>query len=436
MKKTISLFVLFLVLFALTSCDKERDVPERIDYNPTAAQVLESVKNISVNNQVLTFDKVENAVSYEVEIYKDDKLVVETIVGKNSLDLTQYHLLGTYTVKIKAVKGINSSEVVTQTISLLTPVEDVILEAEAGLLDYTLYKGNGLAHGGAYIGDIDNCGQGVYYNVFCYVAGEYTLEAHYLTDVINSFHEVYVNGVYQTKFVYDETTGWGNASSINTKAEAVILTLNAGWNEICIIKNGVSSNNYGGWAELDYFVLKGKNYTYDPNQSIQENATYRLEAEMGCAIKQTQVSGGFRWYNNNRINVPMPCAKASLGYLRGNFDVANDGIEWQFTTKRAGKYEVKISYASDSNNGACRIYFYNGTQNLRDTTVSASDLLNRYHEQIITLDLGNGWDNPKVNTKTFVLELSQGENFIYALRSADELGYFQLDYIELVYIGE
>ena len=47
---------------------------------------------------------------------------------------------------------------------------------------------------------------------------------------------------------------------------------------ICLIKNGTSDDNYGGWAELDYLVIKGMNYEYNPFEFESTIPSYRLEA--------------------------------------------------------------------------------------------------------------------------------------------------------------
>ena len=439
MHNVIRVLLFVFIAFALTSCDEkvEREVPESIPYEPSADTILSKVENIKVENKILTFDAVSNAVSYEVEIYSEDKLVVSTIIGKPSLDLSLYYLMGSYDVKIKAVKGINSSEVVSAKINVLEKVEDVILEAESGLLDYTLYKKNELAHGNVYIGNIDNCGQGIYYNYFCYVEGSYDLEVHYLTEAIGSKHDVLINGEHSTTITYDENTGWGTASNMNTAVKVVTVQFKQGWNTLCIIKNGTSDDNYGGWAELDYLVVKGMNYEYNPFEFETTIPSYRLEAELGCAIKRTETEEGYRWVNNNSNNVPMPVYNASAGYLRGDFAEVGEGIEWQLTCSKAGKYQVTISYATSSEEESAKIYFYNSDKTFRDNTISALELLEKYNQTIISLDDGNGWDNPKINEQTFVLELKEGSNFIYALREeATESGYFQIDYIELTYMEE
>ena len=431
MSKIFKVILFTLVLFTLISCDTKREVFETISYEPNYEYNLSNVLNVRLEGKILIFDEVLNAVSYEVEIYKDDKLIVSTIIGKTSLDLSSYHLFGTYVVKIKAARGLNYSEVSTVTINVLEDVDDVVLEAEDGLLDYTLYKGNNLAHGGAYIGDIDNCGQGVYYNYNCPVAGTYDIEVHYMRGVVDSKHDLFINGTYTETVIYDENTGWGTASAINTATKTVSVNLNEGWNTICLIKNGTESDNYGGWAELDYLVVKGRNYTYDPSNMDKNLPLFRLEAELGAAIKRVDNQDGYKWVKNNTNNPPSPVCDASLGYLRGNFNTIGEGIEWQFNCNRSGSYEVTICYATAD---SAKIYFYNSDINFRDNVISANDLLTKYNQIIINLDSVNGWDNLAICSQKFILELNNGSNFIYALR--EEVGYFQIDYIELRFIGE
>ena len=95
---------------------------------------------------------------------------------------------------------------------------------------------------------------------------------------------------------------------------------------------------------------------------------------------------------------------------------------------------VVFAHEYDANESA--IVFYHHYQTLRGVKVQADELEN-YNQNIVNLDQGLGWDKPVVNSETFVLELQEGENFIYAIReeSADK-GYFQIDYIELNYMEE
>ena len=60
-------------------------------------------------------------------------------------------------------------------------------------------------------------------------------------------------------------------------------------------------------------------------------------------------------------------------------------------------------------------------------------LQTNYLKGILDLDAGSGWDNYQVNSITLELELSEGDNFIYVTKDSEY--YFQLDYIDLTYIG-
>ena len=440
MKKLFSLLIMSIVLFTVFGCAENKlPTEDNITYIPSESSSLGKVKNIQVKGQILSFDSVENAVSYELEIYKDNKLVVQEIIGKNFLDLSPYHLIGTYTLKIKAAKGLNYGELTTAEIVVMEKVNDVRLEAEDGLMDYSLYKGNKLSSGNAYVGDIDDCGMGLYYNYFCHVAGEYDLEAYYLTESIGSKHDVFVNGSYADSFVYNTNTGWGTAEHFETACTKIKINLIQGWNTICVMKNGSEAENYGGWAELDYLVLKGQDLYYNQEDfaliNTKVSSTYRLEAELACPLSRTIIDGLYKW-DVYKGNVPMPVSQASNGYLRGNLDETGQGMEWQFNCRRAGKYQVTVVFAHEYDANESAIVFYHHYQTLRGVKVQADELEN-YNQNIVNLDQGLGWDKPVVNSETFVLELQEGENFIYAIReeSADK-GYFQIDYIELNYMEE
>ena len=350
--------------------------------------------------------------------------------------MTTYNLAGTYTVKIQPYNGTYTAEFVDHTFTILSVVTDVKLEAERNMLNFAKqYKDNALASGGAYAGSVDNCGQGFYINYFNYVAGDYTLEAYYMTASVGSFHGVYINGVKQGRLDYTENTGWGTAERIAPACATLTITLTEGWNTICIIKDGTQSENWGGWAEMDYFILKGSNATYNIDDYSEYNLdapdTYRLEAELGGHIKRYYEGDNAKWYADTIV--PGAVAGTSHGYRVAGIDNYGQGLEWYLECRRAGKYRVTVSFAHAYEANCSKIYFYHSTTHLREQMMTIEYLQTNYLKGILDLDAGSGWDNYQVNSITLELELSEGDNFIYVTKDSEY--YFQLDYIDLTYIG-
>lgn len=392
--------------------------------------VLDAVSDLAFGNDSLTFTAVENADEYLIEFYKGEEKVTETVINTTSLDVTTLDLAGNYNVKVYALKGEVRSESSSIAITILSIVNDMILEAEEGLYNYGAYRGNPLAHNGVYVGGIDNCGQGVYYNVFCYVEGEYDFDCYYTTGAPVSLDEVWVNGSYQATFSFTENTGWGSATSYNPALATVKINLLTGWNTISVMKNGNDTNNYGGWAELDYFVLKGGNKKYNIDDFTEYDTSmkdsYRLEAEMAAQIGRTTNEDSMTW--GIRGNAPTPCSGASNGFIMANINDMGQGLEWRFSAPKEGTYELKISFAHAYENDFSTVFFYNSTYTLRDTAYT-NESLSEFNKQPLSLDQGNGWSAPIMNTRTIDLSLQKGDNFIYAIRETE--CWFQIDYIEL-----
>ena len=397
---------------------------------------LVSVSNVSFEDNILAFDNVLNAEGYVLEFYKEDVKVFEERISSNALDVTTYNLAGTYTVKIQPYNGTYTAEFVDHTFTILSVVADVKLEAERNMLNFAKqYKDNALASGGAYAGSIDNCGQGFYINYFNYVAGDFTLEAYYMTASVGSFHGVYINGVKQGRLDYTENTGWGTAERIAPACATLTITLTKGWNTICILKDGTQSENWGGWAEMDYFIIKGTNATYNIDDYSEYNLdapdTYRLEAELGGHIKRYYEGDNAKWYADTIV--PGAVAGTSHGYRVAGIDNYGQGLEWYLECRRAGKYRVTVSFAHAYEANCSKIYFYHSTTHLREQMMTIEYLQTNYLKGILDLDAGSGWDNYQVNSITLELELSEGDNFIYVTKDSEY--YFQLDYIDLTYIG-
>jgi len=377
---------------------------------------LDAPQNLQFVNGVISFDEVSGAEAYEIEITKEDAIVFNSTIDTTSYDTDGLGLEGSNTLSVVAVSNNGRSEAATLEIEVLIPEQDVILEAENGLIGFgdknnSTFRNNDLAHGGAYAGGIDNCGQGVHFEYYSYIAGVHDFEVYYTTGVIGSYHNIYVNGENQATAVYEENTGWGGIGSYNAAEVTVSISLNVGWNTIDIIKDGTSSDNpsYGGWAELDYFVIKGTGEEYNPDDFIMGNPVYKLEGELGTQIKWN----GDAWTTSN------PAAyseNASNHYIQGNIDAVGDGIEWHFSAPKTGTYRVELAYAHANTEGETFATF--------TTSEDRTPI-------VMNLPVTNlGWGNPVVNSSTVDITLNAGDNFIYCKKGEGSQS-FQVDYITL-----
>ena len=400
--------------------------------------VLNPATNINYVDGTLDFDGADLATEYKIVIMKNSEVVITEIITETQLNLANYNLAGSYTVEIYSHSGEYVLETpATYTFTILSKVDDVVLEAELGLQAYAnMYKGNELAHGGAYVGSIDNCGQGVTLDYFCYISGEYTLEAYYMTDAVGSYHNVYVNGNKQTRLDYGEKTGWGSDTKINTAKAVTTITLEKGWNRILVIKDGTEQDNWGAWAELDYFVVKGIDATYNIDDYSEYDLvapnTYRLEGEQASFINRVDSKWGF----SNLV--PFYSENASSKYMIGGIDAIGQGLEWHICANKSGKYRVTVVYAYDVWDGGnydVKLSFYHSTTHLRGVTMTG-EVLQQYKVTDLQIDANwNGWGIPLVNSQTFEIDLVEGDNFIYLTKELQDV-YCQIDYIELTEIIE
>ena len=399
--------------------------------------VLEQVSNINYVEGMLSFNAVNLATEYQVVLKKNGVTVLTESTSKTYLDLSSYNLGGNYDVEIYSRSGGYTLETpATYSFNIVGVVRDVIIEAEIALQAYAnMYKGNELAHGGAYVGNIDNCGQGVTIDYFCYIAGEYELDAYYMTEVTGSYHNVYVNGIKQGRLDYTENTGWGSAAAINTAKATTTITLEKGWNKIVVIKDGTEQDNWGGYAELDYFVVKGTNAIYNIDDysayDLVAPSTYRFEGEQASFINRVDS----KWVFSNLV--PFYSENASSKYMIGDIDAVGQGLEWHLAANKSGKYRVTVSYAYyvwEGANDNVVLAFYHSTAHLRDVSMTSEEL-QQYKVADLQIDAAwQGWGAPMVNSVTFEIDLVEGDNFIYLIKEIANV-YCQIDYIELTYIG-
>ena len=398
--------------------------------------VLPIVSNINYEAGLLTFDGVAEATSYQVIIKKEDVEVFANNITETSLDLSEAGLAGSYQVEIYSRNGVYvSDDVATYSFTIFSIIEDIVIEAEIGLQAYAnMYKANNLAHGGAYVGSIDNCGQGVTLDYFCYVAGEYEVDAYYMTGVEGAYHNVYVNGKKQARLDYSVVTGWGSSDAINTAKTSTTLTLEKGWNKIVVIKDGIEQDNWGGYAELDFFIVKGTGVTYNVDDYSEYNLIapdkYRLEGEQASFINRVDS----QWVFSNLV--PFYSENASSKYMIGGIDAVGQGLEWHLNINRGGKYRVTVVYAYDVWHGGnydVKLSFYHSNTHLRNF-VMTNENLQQYKITDLQIDgVYQGWGVPVVNSTTFDIDLVEGDNFIYLTKELQDV-YCQIDYIELTEI--
>ena len=310
---------------------------------------------------------------------------------------------------------------------LWSGVADKVIEAEYAALDFgSLYKSDSTASNGAYIGDINKAGQGLQYYYFSYAAGEFDLDAYYVSKMTdNPTSKVLVNDEEQGYFEMENVGVWNDMTK--AKVATVKVKLNKGWNKINILKG----NSY---AQFDKFVLKaGTGFDLREFDGYDFNVapSYRLEAELGTPLLKNAETGKWK-YDSSKY--PRTVAGASLGYYIGGIDALGQGVEWAFNAPVAGRYQVKVSVGQASGATGNSLYFYHSTSNYRDSVPNADDM--KAVETIMNLqNAGTGWGKFSVDSATITLDLKKGYNFIYALKGVSS-SYVELDYAELTYVGK
>lgn len=422
------LWIALTSVCALTACQK----------NVT----LGKVGNIRYEDGVLSYDEVEHAEGYDVVFSHAGEVVFEDRISDTSIDVESLGLEGNITFSVSAYLGSTKGEKTVYEFTVLTAFGDIVFEAEDYLANYGTgkeqcnFRNNILAHNGAYVGGIDDAGQGIYINYLCPIAGTYTLESYYTTDMPIAHDDVWVNGKFQAKYDYTAKTGWGGDTYNAEKAE-VQITLEEGWNTISVMKNGDSTDNWGSFVELDYFVLKGNGEKYNVDDLAKYGprpSAYRLEAEMGSPRRKNQDIGLYECKN--------PCIaqteenQYSNGFLMGNIESNYDGVEWQFNSPVKATYQVKIAYASGAFEGSSEASpSFIVTQEEVGLTKNI-DFLDHEIKTIEHLPY-TGWNQVAVAEKTVEITLEQGKNFIYCLKlDSVGSGFFQIDYVDLTFVRE
>ena len=132
MKKILNLLLVFVCVFVLIGCGSK-------------SQKLDAPTNLKIEGTVLTWDAVENATKYRVNISGDAQL--NRVIKVNSADLSTFNLeRGDYSVQVQAIgdgdKYLDSD--LSQTIAYKQGVEEVVTEfKEEALLNDEYIKWNG-----------------------------------------------------------------------------------------------------------------------------------------------------------------------------------------------------------------------------------------------------------------------------------------------------
>ena len=404
---------------------------------------LNNIEGLAFEDGVLSFNPVNGATAYEyVFTHKGEEVYRDTLTV-TTLDVESLGIEGNINVTITAKCENGASDPASCSFTILSTFDVEKFEAENFLYNFgtgkadSNFRNNPQASNGAYVGGLDDAGHGIYINYLCPFEGDFKIEStycyHQTSSITQAHHDIWVNGAYQSQFVYTTDTGWGGASFTPDKTDTTIHLLK-GWNTISIMKNGDSSDNWGDFAEIDYVTLFGNNEKYnidDLDVYGVRPAKYRLEAEMGSPRKK---------FPNGLYQCKNPCIvqdsehSYSNGFIMGNVENKYDGVEWHFDSPIAAKYRISIAYAAG---------MFDGCKPAKPSFIVTQEAIglqknvdfNDYPIQQMNELEYTGWNNPTVAEQTFEIELSQGDNFIYCLLMG-ESGFFQIDYCDLVFIQE
>jgi len=404
---------------------------------------LANVEGFTYEDGILSFNPVEGATAYEFVFSHKGEIVYQDTLEVTSLDVESLGLEGNINLSIKPVGENAYGEAVDYSFSVLSTFNEVLFEAENYLYNFgtgksdSNFRNNPQASNGAYVGGLDDGGQGIYIDYLSPFAGEFTVESYYCwhktTAATCAHHAVWVNNVYQTDFNYTEDTGWGGAS-FTPAVSTTTITLVKGWNTIGIMKDGTEADNWGDFAEIDYIKLIGNEEKYNIDDldayGVRPNK-YRLEAEMGSPRRKFP-SGLYQCKN--------PCIRFtndmtfSNGYIMGNIENKYDGVEWHFDSPVKAKYKIQICYAAGQFEG-CKPAMPSFVVTPKAIGLQKNIDFQDYEIKQMSALPYTGWNNPSFVEDGFEITLDAGDNFIYCLLYGDS-GFFQIDYCDLTFIEE
>ena len=147
---------------------------------------LGQVGNFAYEDGILSFDGVEDAEGYNVSFVRNGETVYADRLTSTTIDIESLGLEGRLTVTVSAYAGESTGEPASYNFTVLSVFGDVVFEAEEYLYNFgtgksqSNFRNNPLASNGAYVGGIDDAGQGIYIDYLCPVAGTFEIESHYL----------------------------------------------------------------------------------------------------------------------------------------------------------------------------------------------------------------------------------------------------------------
>ncbi len=400
---------------------------------------LGKTDNFAYEDGVLSYDEVAGAEGYEVIFKHGDEIVYEDRIEDTAIDVESLGLGGNIVVSVSAYGSGVTGESAEYAFIALSTFGEVIFEAEDNLANFgtgksqSNFRNNPLAHKGAYVGGIDDAGQGVYINYLCPIAGEYDFTAYYTTDMEPAHNDVWINGEFATKFDFTEKTGWGG-DTYDAMPATVRITLEKGWNTICVMKNGDASDNYGSFTELDYFVLDGGGAKYNVDDLAEYGdrpEKYILEAEMGSP---RNISDGVMGCKN-------PCIQShdgytfSNGFLMGDIKNKYEGVEWHFNSPVKAKYRVRLCYGTEGSATIMPTFIVTQSE---VRPLREADFDDYEQKTMSALPFSTAAERPIVSNETIEITLEYGKNFIYCVLMSDlpDGGEFLIDYIELTFVEE
>ena len=369
---------------------------------------LAAPTNLEFEEGKLTFDAVEHAKRYTVGIYAQTTLVEEKTITSPEINLYDIPV-GIYTVKVVAKAGQLSSTPASLEILQSFYLDGArILEAEDYVINNSHISVDADAHGGKYALGFNDCGQGMYFQYYSFFAGERDIDIYYSTGAVGSYMLMYLGTDEDNPItvLFDQETGWFGDSKKSAKV-TVKATLEQGWNDIYLMKNGTSADypEYGGWAQIDYIEIAGSGKVVDllDHLAVAAPSSYRFEAEQA------------KWHwNNKNIRPNMNDAFPSHGYL-GAQDDKGDGVEFDVNMIEEGTYLLKFAAAA----GAEGRYY--------DITVNGVKE-NRH------LKTGPSW-NQVAEDDGFLVHLEEGENVIDFSRG-DNGNWSCIDYLVVQFVSD
>ena len=376
------------------------------DDPPTPITSLDAPSNIQVTDGVLTFNPVTNAIDYVVIVKQNGIIQYQKSTDATTMDLNTVGLYGGhYTVSIIARNGGLESEPGTAEFKLLHLDSDERLEAELGLLDRERCWSDDIeASNSAYALAIDDCGQGMYFRYFAFEAGNRDVTVTYSTGMAGSYHTLFANGQ-SYKVTYSENTGWFGDTHQTAEVKIEDVQILAGWNELYLIKNGVSTDNpgYGGYAQVDYITIEGTNKSFDLDEFNMVSSSYKLEAEMAHWHYANPNQRPVNWTNEGTF---------SLGFGLGEMNASGDGCRFTIEIQEAGTYAIRPCIGGNGD----------GSKTL---SVSID-----YGEEVVrSFGTPSNWNVPVLaNSDIYRVELSAGLHEIDLLRNGN---WFTLDYLLL-----